>query len=100
MDAESFVTRWGERAATLDWIANDLFGLAVIPERPTANFQRLSRYDQTGLLWLLQGRNVVALTEKMAAIENPSGAITVYRRHNKPAIGPLGDSLGDMGPCI
>jgi hypothetical protein len=98
MDAGSFVTRWGERAATLGWIANDLFGLAVIPERPTPNFQRLSRYDQTGLLWLLQGRKVVALTEKTAAIENPSGAITVYRRHNKPAIGPLGDSLEDFGP--
>jgi hypothetical protein len=84
----------------LGWIANDLFGLAVIPERPTPNFQRLSRYDQTGLLWLLQGRKVVALTDKTAAIENASGAITVYRRHHKPAIGPLGDSLDDMGPCI
>ena len=98
MDAGSFMTRWGERAATLGWIANDLFGLAIIPERPTPNFQRLSRYDQTGLLWLLQGRKVVALTEKTAAIENQSGAVTVYRRRNKLAIGPLRDSLEDFGP--
>jgi hypothetical protein len=25
-------------------------------------------------------------------------AITVYRRHNKPALGPLGDSLDDFEP--
>ena len=31
MDAGSFVTRWGERAATLGWITNDLFGLADGP---------------------------------------------------------------------
>jgi hypothetical protein len=98
MDAKSFMTRWGERAATLGWIANDLFGLAVISERPTPNFQRLSRYDQTGLIWLLQGRKVVALTQKTAAIETRSGASTVYRRHNKPAMGPFGDSLEDFGP--
>jgi hypothetical protein len=98
VDAESFAARWGERAAALGWTAHDLFGLAAIPERPTPNFQRLSRYDQTGLLWLLQGRTVVALTEKTAAIENPSGAITVYRRHNKPAMGPLGDNLEDLDP--
>jgi len=33
---------------------------------------------------------VVALTEGTATIENASGTITVYRRHNKPALGPLG----------
>jgi hypothetical protein len=97
-DAESFVIRWDERATALGWTADDLFGLAAIPKHPTPNSHRLSRYDQTGVLWLLQGRKVVALTEKTAAIENPSGAITVYRRHNKPAIGPLGDSLEDLSP--
>jgi hypothetical protein len=39
---------------------------------------------------------VVALTEATAAIQNATGAITVYRRHNKPALGPLGDSLDDF----
>jgi hypothetical protein len=24
-------------------------------------------------------------------------AITTYRKHNKPALGPLGDSLDDLG---
>ena len=39
---------------------------------------------------------VVALTETTAAIQNSSGAITTYRRHNKPALGPVGDSLEDL----
>ena len=39
---------------------------------------------------------VVALTETTAAIQNSSGAITTYRRHNPPALGPLGDSLDDL----
>jgi len=44
------------------------------------SYRRLSRYDETGLCWLLQGRPVVALTEATAAIHNPTGAITIYRR--------------------
>ena len=57
----------------------------------------MSRYDETGLIWLLQGREVVALTEATASIRNPeTGTVTVYRRHNKPALGPLGDSLEDL----
>jgi hypothetical protein len=39
---------------------------------------------------------VVALTEATAAIENPNGPVMVYRRHNKPALGPVGDSLDDL----
>jgi hypothetical protein len=40
---------------------------------------------------------VIALTEATAAIENPkTGNVTVYRRLNKPALGPLGDSLDDF----
>ncbi len=27
---------------------------------------------------------------------DPTGAITIYRRHNKPALGPVGDSLDDL----
>jgi hypothetical protein len=38
----------------------------------------------------------VALTEAAAAIENPTGAITVYRKHHKPTLGPVGDSLLDI----
>jgi len=40
----------------------------------------------------------VALTEATAAIQNQTGNVTTYRRHNKPAFGPLGDSLNDFDP--
>src|SRR5262245_8965590 len=49
----------------------------------------VSRCDCTGLCWLLQGRPVVALTADTAAIENAeTGSVTVYRKHNKPALKP------------
>jgi hypothetical protein len=66
------------------------------PDRPHPSYRRLSRYDETGLCWLLQGRPVVALTETTAAIMNPTSNVTVYRKHNKPALGPVGDSLDDL----
>jgi hypothetical protein len=76
----------------------DLFGLQTPPEKPRPNYSRLSRYDEIGLIWLLQGREVIALSVSTAAIQNPTGAITIYRRHNKPALGPVGDSLDDLEP--
>ena len=39
---------------------------------------------------------MVALTDTTAAIESPTGAVTVYRRYDKPALGPVGDSLDDF----
>jgi hypothetical protein len=47
------------------------------------------------LIWLLHGRQVVALTEDAADIETATGTVS-YRRYNKPALGPLGDSLDDF----
>jgi len=41
---------------------------------------------------------VVALTEATAAIQSSTGALTIYRRHNKPALGPVGDSLDGLEP--
>jgi hypothetical protein len=74
-------------------------GLCHIPANPRPFFDRLSRYDLTGLIWLLRGRPVVSLTTDSAAIRTVSGGAVVYRKHNKPAVGPLGDCLDDMGPC-
>jgi hypothetical protein len=91
-DGRRFLAKWGEQAAALGWTPRDLFGL----DQPHPSYRRLSRYDETGLIWLLQGRPVVALTAATAAIENPTGAITVYRRYDKPALGPVGDSLDDF----
>jgi hypothetical protein len=95
-DGRRFLLRWGEQAKALGWTAKDLFGLHRPPEKPHASYSRLSRYDETGLVWLLQGREVVALSEVTAAIQSSTGAITTYRRFNKPAFGPLGDCLDDL----
>ena len=94
-DGRRFLARWGDQAEALGWTARDLFGLHT-PEKPHPSYGRLSRYDETGLIWLLEGRPVVALTEATAAIQNPTAAITVYRRFDKPALGPVGDSLDDL----
>ena len=95
-DGQTFLAQWGAHAHALGWTADELFGLHAPGTKPRPSYCRLSRYDCTGLVWLLQGLPVVALTADTAAIENPSGSITVYRRYNKPGIGPLGDSLDDF----
>ena len=95
-DARAFLTSCAEQAEALGWTARDLFGLTPAPNQPAANYRRLSRYDLTGLIWLLRGRPVVALTEATAAIQHRRGSITTYRRQNKPALGPIGDSLDDF----
>jgi hypothetical protein len=97
-DGRRFLARWGEQAEALGWTARDLFGLHQPPGAPHPSYSRLARYDETGLIWLLQGRPVVALTEATAAIQSSTGAITIYRRHNKPALGPVGDTLDDLEP--
>jgi hypothetical protein len=100
-NGRAFLATWGSQAEALGWTSADLFGLHTPPEQPHPSYRRLSRYDCTGLVWLLRGRQVVALSEATAAIENPeTGSITVYRKHNKPALGPLGDSLDDLGACF
>ena len=92
-----FLAEWGEQAEALGWDSRDLFGLHTPPANPHPCYSRLCRYDETGLVWLLEGRPVVALTETTAAIESPkTGNITVYRKEHKPAYGPVGDSLDDF----
>jgi hypothetical protein len=80
-DGRRFLRQWGAKAAALGWTPADLFGLHTSPEEPHPSYQRLSRYDQTGLIWLLCGRLVVALTETSAAIQtHNSGTCLVYRK--------------------
>ena len=96
-DGRSFLAAWGEQADALGWDSRDLFGLDIPPDDPHPSYSRLSRYDNTGLCWLLQGKEVIAMTADTVTIRNPStGAITIYRRFNKPALGPVGDSLDDL----
>jgi hypothetical protein len=64
-------------AATLGWGPHDLFGCDR--DRPFA------RIDLAGLLWLLNGDKLVALTENTASIERRAGARQTYKRKpNEP----------------
>jgi hypothetical protein len=59
-------------AAALGWQALDLFGCDH--DRPFA------RIDKAGLLWLLNGDRLIALSENTATIETRSGARQTWRR--------------------
>ena len=54
-DATSFISEWGGQAQAFGWTARELFGLHRVPQRPAPSYSRLSRYDETGLIWLLRG---------------------------------------------
>jgi hypothetical protein len=95
-DAQRFLVTWGDKAVALGWTANELFGLHEPPTKPHPAYSRLSRYDCTGLLWLLRGRRVIALTNTTAAIECASGNVVTYRKLRKPSYGPVGDSIDDF----
>lgn len=95
-DGRRFLTTWGAQALALGWTVRDLFGLHSPPENPHPTYRRLSRYDETGLIWLLEGCEVLALTATTATIRTPSGSTTTYRRSNTPAPSAPGDSLDEF----
>jgi hypothetical protein len=95
LDAQHFLGEWGDQAAALGWSDGELFGLHEPPAKPHPSYSRLSRYDCTGLLWLLQGRRVIAFTANTAVIGTSGGTLT-YRKLRKPAFGPIGDSFDDF----
>ena len=95
-DGHRFLGTWGAKAETLGWTARDLFGLHTPPENPHPSYRRLSRYDETGLIWLLKGCEVLALTAMIATIRRPSGSKTTYRKHNTPTPSALGDGLDGL----
>jgi hypothetical protein len=95
-DGRAFLLDWKDQVVAFEWTAEDLFGLHEPPSNPHPSYSRLSRYDCTGLIWLLGGDPVVAMTETTAAIQHRSGSVTIYRKDNKPGLGPLGDSLDDF----
>jgi hypothetical protein len=83
-DASAFATKWGAEAQTFGWTEPELFGLHPVPKQPAANCDRLARLDDMGLIWLLRGRPVVALTATEASFRCLSGAILSYRRERRP----------------
>ena len=62
---------WPGKAASMGWNAYDLFGCH--------RHKPVERVDRMGLLWLLRGGRVAALTSESAIIEMPSGSRLTYR---------------------
>jgi hypothetical protein len=71
-DCDKFLDCWASQAASLGWGAKDLFGMSVACP--------LGRVDLAGLVWLLDGRHVVALTAETATIRTAAGAVQTFRR--------------------
>ena len=64
-----------------------------VPGHAKPSFSRLSRYDEIGLIWLLAGRPVGALTEATAAIQNSD-----RRHHHLPQAQQAGARPGGRQP--
>ncbi|MFY9836529.1 MAG: hypothetical protein WAK55_08665 [Xanthobacteraceae bacterium] len=64
----------------IDAAALELFGLPDVSDRPRPKHQRLSQYDQFGLVWLLRVRRPVALTNDSASIATANGGRLSYFR--------------------
>jgi hypothetical protein len=90
-DATTFVTKWGAEARAFGWTGHELFGLHPVSKRAAANYSRLARLDDLGLIWLLRGRPITMLTPSEAVTRCPSGANLTYRRGHTLTPGPLGD---------
>ncbi len=75
-DARRFLQEWASQARRLGWESADLFG--VHPTKPTV------RFDCMGLVPLLRGRAVLALTDDSAAIKTASGGSLTFRKRAAP----------------
>jgi hypothetical protein len=65
---------WAEKAAALGWTLVELVGVDY--ERP------FGRLDKAGLLWLLNGKQLVAMCENTATIETTTGVRQTYHRRS------------------
>ena len=72
-DARRFLAEWGAEAARLGWSAEDLFG--VHPLAPEA------RYDVMGIVPLIRGNEVIAISKHRATIRTPGGGLLTYYRY-------------------
>jgi len=75
-DSYRFVSGWAAQARRLGWADFEVFG--VHHTHPWA------RLDCMGLVPLLQGREVVALSEGQATIKTVEDRVLTYRRKNGP----------------
>jgi hypothetical protein len=80
VDAERFLDDWAAQAAALGWPAWEVFGC----DR-RASWQRLGAM---GLVLLLRGKDVVALTADEAVIRTATGAHQTYRPKSRNPLHP------------
>ena len=71
-DAAAFMERFAAQAAVLGWITAEIWGVHRIAP--------LQRLDAAGLVVLLRGREIAALTEDRATIRTPTGKFLSFRR--------------------
>lgn len=81
VDAGRFLDQWGGQAAALGWSTTDVFG--AHPVKP------LERVDCAGLILLLHGDELVAITAGAARTRRRSGALLTYHRRPRPGAVPL-----------
>ena len=75
-DAGRFLDQWGAHAAALGWTTLDVFGA-----HPTHPIERL---DCAGLILLLRGDELLAMTSETARIR--TAVMTFYRRPQPGAV--------------
>ena len=80
LDSERFLERWGAQAASLGWRDWELFGCHRVA--PWGRIQGM------GLVLLLRGRELAALTKSEAAIRTTSGARQTYHRKPRDPLDP------------
>lgn len=80
-DAARFLRDWGSQAAALGWTTLDIFG--AHPTHP------VERVDCVGLIAILHGAEVVAISDATICTRNRSGARLTYRRRPLPDSIPL-----------
>jgi TubC N-terminal docking domain len=80
VDAEKFLDRWAAQAAALGWPAWELFGCHR--RAPWGRIQGM------GLVLLLRGDELAALTTTEAVIRTPTGACQTYRRKPSDPLHP------------
>ena len=71
-DADAFLSNWGRAAHDFGWTALDLYGVHPL--------SAAARFDVMGILFLIQGGDVIALTSSSATVRKRSGALLTYRR--------------------
>jgi hypothetical protein len=76
-DAVAFVLRWEHQAALLGWTYDDVFGATNIRRLPL-------RSSPDGLIWVLDGRPGLALTENAAVSRSSSGRLLLFSRYRQP----------------